>query len=393
MAVTRLEKGHSGHAFPHFLPDGRSFLYYVTADPGTRGIYVGHVDGSPPQQLLDADAGGTYTNGHLFFIRQSKVFAQEFDAARFELKGSPFDVADGVLGGAGGLSLTMSAAAGSIAFRAGDARVGRQFAWVDRSGKLTPDGWRCARQARRHLTVTRSQPTGVLSTREYEVPISGCWTRGAASSLGLSTIPLKTSSRYGLVTEAGSFSRRTAPDVSRSIRKPRRPISAEEVLFTPREAGIVEVFPADTSPDGQWLLYQQRSAATGWDIWALPMNGDREPAAVVQTDADERGARLSPDGKWLAYVSNSSGPSEVFVQPFPGPGPSCRSPQRAETRSGGETVARNCSSSRWTAGSCRCRFESRRTTDRVDPRPCSSLHRARRPRRAHRPECGLRGDR
>jgi len=41
--------------------------------------------------------------------------------------------------------------------------------------------------------------------------------------------------------------------------------SAEEVLFTPGEAGIVEVFPADTSPDGQWLLYQQRSAAAGWD--------------------------------------------------------------------------------------------------------------------------------
>ena len=42
---------------------------------------------------------------------------------------------------------------------------------------------------------------------------------------------------------------------------------------------------------------------------------------ILQTDADERSGLLSPDGKWLAYVANGSGPSEVYVQPFPGPGP------------------------------------------------------------------------
>jgi serine/threonine-protein kinase len=29
---------------------------------------------------------------------------------------------------------------------------------------------------------------------------------------------------------------------------------------------------------------------------------------------------FSPDGRWLAYVSNESGPHEVYVQPYPGPG-------------------------------------------------------------------------
>ena len=45
------------------------------------------------------------------------------------------------------------------------------------------------------------------------------------------------------------------------------------------------------------------------------------PSPVIQTDADERGGLLSPDGRWIAYVANSSGPFEVYVQPFPGPGP------------------------------------------------------------------------
>ena len=59
--VTKLEAGHAGHAFPHFLPDGRHFLYYVVAGPEARGIYAGQVDGTPPKRLLDADGGAVYT--------------------------------------------------------------------------------------------------------------------------------------------------------------------------------------------------------------------------------------------------------------------------------------------------------------------------------------------
>ena len=39
------------------------------------------------------------------------------------------------------------------------------------------------------------------------------------------------------------------------------------------------------------------------------------------TPFDERSPRFSPDGKWLAYVSDESGRNDVYVQPFPGPGP------------------------------------------------------------------------
>jgi len=39
-----------------------------------------------------------------------------------------------------------------------------------------------------------------------------------------------------------------------------------------------------------------------------------------QTKFDERNGIVSPDGHWLAYESNSSGPFEVYVQPFPNVG-------------------------------------------------------------------------
>ena len=51
----------------------------------------------------------------------------------------------------------------------------------------------------------------------------------------------------------------------------------------------------------------------------LPVGGDPEPFLV--TPFQERAAAFSPDGRWLAFVSNESGRDEVYVQPYPGPGP------------------------------------------------------------------------
>ncbi len=51
----------------------------------------------------------------------------------------------------------------------------------------------------------------------------------------------------------------------------------------------------------------------------LPKDG--EPTRLLETPASERSARFSPDGKWLAYVSDETGEFQVYVIPFPGPGP------------------------------------------------------------------------
>jgi hypothetical protein len=52
----------------------------------------------------------------------------------------------------------------------------------------------------------------------------------------------------------------------------------------------------------------------------LPLFGDRKPFPFIESPFFEAGSQFSPDGHWLAYNTNESGPSEVFVVPFPGPG-------------------------------------------------------------------------
>jgi Tol biopolymer transport system component len=80
----------------------------------------------------------------------------------------------------------------------------------------------------------------------------------------------------------------------------------------------------DWSRDGRFLLYRSNDSKTDWDIWAMPLDGDRKPFPVVRTKFEERDGQFSPDGKWIAYQSNESGRFEIYVQPFPGPGAKSR---------------------------------------------------------------------
>jgi Tol biopolymer transport system component len=76
----------------------------------------------------------------------------------------------------------------------------------------------------------------------------------------------------------------------------------------------------DWSRDSRLLLYQEADPKKGWDLWALPMSGDRKPIAIANTTFDELQGQFSPDGRWVAYQSNVDGPFDIYVQPFPGPG-------------------------------------------------------------------------
>jgi Tol biopolymer transport system component len=97
------------------------------------------------------------------------------------------------------------------------------------------------------------------------------------------------------------------------------PPGHEELLLS----GADPMFPMDISADGRFLLYASPSSKSGIDVWALPLNEAKEPKPfeVVRTDFNETMAQFSPDGKWIAYQSDKTGRDEIYLRPFPGPGP------------------------------------------------------------------------
>src|SRR5262249_37484985 len=53
-------------------------------------------------------------------------------------------------------------------------------------------------------------------------------------------------------------------------------------------------------------------------ILMVPMEGERKPQPILNSQYAEEWASVSPDGRWLAYSSDESGQLEVYVMPFPG---------------------------------------------------------------------------
>ncbi len=76
--------------------------------------------------------------------------------------------------------------------------------------------------------------------------------------------------------------------------------------------------PAALAPDGETLAVLRAVGSSGGDLFALSMTGAWPARPIVQTQGYDGGADFSPDGKWLVYASTDSGPSQVYLSPFPG---------------------------------------------------------------------------
>jgi Tol biopolymer transport system component len=79
-------------------------------------------------------------------------------------------------------------------------------------------------------------------------------------------------------------------------------------------------FPTDWSHDGRYIIYREIDPKTRYDLWVLPLFGERKPIPFLQTAANEAMGVVSPDGQWMAYASDESGRYEVYVEGFPGHG-------------------------------------------------------------------------
>src|SRR5262249_14591884 len=71
------------------------------------------------------------------------------------------------------------------------------------------------------------------------------------------------------------------------------------------------------------LVYWVDAPGTHGVTSSVPMTGERKPAPIVNTDADERFPQVSADGKWIAYQApDAMGAAQIWVNTFPkGQGP------------------------------------------------------------------------
>ena len=319
-------KGEMGHRWPEFLPGGKAILFTTWASGNFDDARIGVLLPSTGQRrvLLEGGTCARYVpaspdsigTGHLVYGRAGVLLAAPFDPARLEITGRPFPLVQGLqmstnFTGSAHFSFSHS---GTLIYVPGAAQTGGLILmWVDRKGtaaplrqthqsylfpRLSPDGRRVGVQVLEgnHDVWVHELARDTLTRLTFDASFEGnpTWTPDG-KRLAFASTRSGPSNLYWKVADGSG---------------------GEERLTTSPNLQT----PCSFSPDGKWLAFTEIHTGSVRDIWVLPMDGDRKPRPFLQTPFDEREPRFSPDGRFLAYASTESGPSQVYVQPFPGPG-------------------------------------------------------------------------
>jgi len=308
--ATTLDPVRAGnrHAAPHFLPDGRRFLFRLRSpDPQQDGmLFAGSLDSPERTRLFQSPSRAIYGSGHLLTVRDQTLLARRFDPISLRLEGEPLIVAEGVdqgLGGAFSVSDT-----GVLAFRP---ERQTELVWFDREGRslgaieqpgqyanpaLSPDEQRVA--------VSRQDPAGG-AWRIWIIDVKRAMTSKLTFGETSQQVPLWSADGRRVVYRSGSS------------------LVVKAASGAGTEERVIDTFtnfdnPLGWSSDGRMLLYTSFDSTSSTDFWLLPLEGHRTPIPLPKSSSRWGAqAQISPDGRWLAYASNESGRYDVYVRPFP----------------------------------------------------------------------------
>jgi serine/threonine-protein kinase len=315
--------------FPHVLPGARAVLvastnisFLSTADD--LRIEVFNIETGETKTLENTGYQPRFlptsrSAGHLIFVRQGTLFGVPFDPNRLEIRGTPKPLLNDVgsaslLDGGGHFAFSNN---GTFAYlHGGIATDVYTISWLNPSGQTTPlvgqpgtyGGPRLSPDGSRLAYTVAGSKGGDVWVYDFQRDTP---TQLTFTSPGLREVAWAPDSKHLVYGDGGSLWWIRADGSSAPQRLLEKTANARPFSF---------------SPDGR-LVYSPFGAQGLPDIWTLPIDlsdpdhpkpGKAEP--FLNEPFVEVDPAFSPDGKFLAYASNESGPNEVFVRAFPGPG-------------------------------------------------------------------------
>jgi serine/threonine protein kinase/Tol biopolymer transport system component len=324
--VLNQARHESFHSWPAFFPDGRRFIFMVySKDPAVGGLYLASLGSSERSRIVDVASNVGYGAGHVVYYRKGALMAQPFDEKRGQVAGDAVRVAEGIdfswqYNNRANFAMSQN---GVLVYRGGEGSGNGQglnrLTVFDRRGKLlealgelgdnkypriSPDG--------RRLIFSR----GVVDSTNN--PVFDVWQFDLERKVGTRFTSNSEDDRWASVWSPDGrrvvfSSNRKNKDAFDLYQRAADGSGADELLYeSPRSKA-----PNGFSPDGKVLLFVEKGLRTGWDVWALPLTGDRKPYPVLQTPSNETCATFSPDGRWIVYIDDGGDQGQVYVQPFP----------------------------------------------------------------------------
>jgi serine/threonine protein kinase len=316
------EPVQAGLRWPQFLPDGRRFLYHAgSPQPSARAVWLKSLDSDESIQLLQGESNAAFAPPHfLLFTRQRTLVAQRFDVSTSKLVGEASPIVDNVLLTSNGRAAFAVSDAGVLGYRTGEAT--RSLVWVERNGKFSDpvgglNGNSGIRLSDDGTRVVFHEPTGSGPDDVYIYDI------GQQVTSQLTKHP--DSDHFPIWSPGGAnvaFHRYFGTD--RGIFQMRADGATPEQILIPAEPAPHNTSVCDWGRE--FVVFARiRSRPRIWELWALPLSGDRKPFPYLDRFSGclTGSAALSPDGRWLAYESGvdrfEGGVDQVIVQSFPDP--------------------------------------------------------------------------
>ena len=297
MRVTKVDtsKREFAHWPPHFLPDGKHFLYSSIGETwDIKNIYVGSVDSEVRKLVLsDADLLGYVSPGYLIYVHGSTVMAQSFNVKNTKLSGEPIPI---IAQYDPERFRVTASETGVMVFQ--NRTSNRQLTWFDRQGNrlgkigkegpyrqitLSPDDKRLA-----------AEIGGELRIADIDRSVFSPFARGGDA------IWSPAGDRLLFTSKSKIFVKNMD--------------GGAETLFLDTPGTW---WPEDWTQDERYVVALGKFAnGDSIAIWALPSSGNQEPIQLVAASFHLDEPQVSPNGRFLAYTANETGRFEVYVQPF-----------------------------------------------------------------------------
>ena len=299
------------HIWPKALPGNNGIVFTVWTGGSFDDARIEALSFKTGKRkvLIQGGTDGRYlSNGYLAYGRGGAVYAVPFDPERLEVKGAAVPVIGGVMMGAENGDADFAASRqGTLAFVPGSYTLfQRNLLWMDRSGKATNVSEDIKPYAFPALSPDGKQIALALQGSSFDIWVYDL-ERGtlAKVSFGGDDYRPQISPDGKMIAYDSSKSGAQQVYVKRGV------LNGDEVMVT---SGPENKEFYGWTADGHELVFGRLNKATGWDLYAVGVEGDHKTRPLVEGPFNQAAARVSPDGKWLTYVSNESGQPEVFVQ-------------------------------------------------------------------------------
>jgi len=324
--VTQLREGELGHRWPQVLPGSNAVLFtaYTGGGPEDASVDILSLKTHERRTLIRGGVLGRYvaaSDGHayLVYVHQSTLLAVAFDGRRLAVAGTPQpmlnDVASIVSTSPADFDVSHN---GTFVYVSGNGEPERSMFWLDPTGKVEP-----LHQAPGFYNGMRFSPDGnrVAFAAGSVIGQGDLWIQDVKRNTSVRLTSLPGSSDSPVWSVDGKYI---------VFRVSNQPDAGIYVIRSdgsggPQRLAKVDGRPSAFSPDGKHLVLQGGNPFTAMEVLTATFAGTSDHPQLGNPELFLRARgfpmpAFSPDGHWLAYASGETGRTEVYVQPFPGPG-------------------------------------------------------------------------